>query len=37
VRWQTVFGTVPTALNMVLQAAMSDGDAENQIRGRELR
>jgi len=31
VRWQTVFGTVPTAVNMVLQAAMSDVDAEYQI------
>jgi hypothetical protein len=29
VRWQTVFGTVPTAVNMMLQAAMSD--AEYQI------
>jgi hypothetical protein len=31
VRWQTVFGTAPTAVNMVLQAAMSDVDAEYQI------
>jgi hypothetical protein len=30
VRWQTVFGTVPTAVNMVLQAAMADVDAEYQ-------
>jgi len=29
VRWQTVFRTVPTAVNMVQQAAMSD--AEYQI------
>jgi hypothetical protein len=25
VRWQTVFGTAPTAVNLVLQAAMSGG------------
>jgi hypothetical protein len=30
VRWQTVFGTAPTAVNLVLQAAMSDVDAEYQ-------
>src|SRR5229473_4069643 len=30
VRWQTVFGTAPTAVNMVLQGAMSDVDAEYQ-------
>lgn len=30
VRWQTVFGTNPTAVNMVLQAAMADVDAEYQ-------
>jgi hypothetical protein len=30
VRWQTVFGTAPTAVNMVLQAAMADVDAEYQ-------
>ena len=28
VRWQTIFGTAPTAVNMVLQAAMADVDAE---------
>jgi hypothetical protein len=30
VRWQTVFGTLPTAVNIILQAAMSDVDAEYQ-------
>jgi hypothetical protein len=30
VRWQTVFGTAPTAVNMVLQSAMADVDAEYQ-------
>lgn len=30
VRWQTVFGTAPTTVNMVLQAAMADVDAEYQ-------
>lgn len=30
VRWQTVFGGAPTAVNMVLQAAMADVDAEYQ-------
>ena len=30
VRWQTIFGTAPTALNMVLQGAMSDVDSEYQ-------
>ena len=30
VRWQTIFGTAPTALNMVLQGAMADVDAEYQ-------
>lgn len=30
VRWQTIFGTAPTAVNMVLQGAMSDVDAEYQ-------
>src|SRR5437763_4118733 len=30
VRWQTIFGTAPTAVNMVLQAAMADVDAEYQ-------
>lgn len=30
VRWQTVFGTAPSAVNLVLQAAMADVDAEYQ-------
>ena len=30
VRWQTLFGTAPTALTMVLQGAMADVDAEYQ-------
>jgi hypothetical protein len=30
VRWQTVFGSAPTAVNLVLQAAMADIDAEYQ-------
>ncbi len=30
VRWQTVFGTAPTAVNMVLQGAINDVDAEYQ-------
>ncbi len=30
VRWQTIFGTAPTAVNLVLQGAMSDVDAEYQ-------
>lgn len=30
VRWQTIFGGAPTAVNMVLQAAMADVDAEYQ-------
>ena len=30
VRWQTIFGTAPTALNMVLQGAMADVDTEYQ-------
>ncbi|GAC1617793.1 MAG: hypothetical protein NVS9B13_04870 [Candidatus Acidiferrum sp.] len=30
VRWQTVFATAPTAVNLVLQAAMADVDAEYQ-------
>lgn len=30
VRWQTIFGTAPTAVSMVLQAAMADVDAEYQ-------
>lgn len=31
VRWQTLFGTAPTAVNMVLQGAMADVDAEYQV------
>jgi hypothetical protein len=30
VRWQTIFGTAPTAVNIQLQAAMNDVDAEYQ-------
>lgn len=30
IRWQTIFGTAPTAVNTVLQAAMADVDAEYQ-------
>ena len=30
VRWQTIFGTAPTAVNIVLQGAMADVDAEYQ-------
>src|SRR5271163_146702 len=30
VRWQTIFGTAPTAISMVLQGAMADVDAEYQ-------
>ncbi|MBS1842418.1 MAG: hypothetical protein JSS69_10170 [Acidobacteria bacterium] len=30
VRWQTVFGTNPTAVNIILQGAMNDVDAEYQ-------
>ena len=30
VRWQTIFGTAPTAVNLVLQGAMADVDAEYQ-------
>jgi hypothetical protein len=30
VRWQTLFGTTPTAVNIVLQGAMADVDAEYQ-------
>ena len=29
-RWQTIFGTAPTAVNMILQGAMSDVDSEYQ-------
>ena len=30
VRWQTIFGTAPTAVSMILQGAMADVDAEYQ-------
>jgi hypothetical protein len=30
VRWQTIFGGAPTAVNLTLQGAMSDIDAEYQ-------
>ena len=30
VRWQTIFGTAPTAVSLVLQCAMADVDAEYQ-------
>ena len=30
VRWQTIFGSNPTAVNIVLQSAMADVDAEYQ-------
>jgi hypothetical protein len=30
VRWQTIFGTVPTAVSMSLQGAMADVDPEYQ-------
>lgn len=30
VRWQTIFGTAPTAVNLVLQGAMADVDSEYQ-------
>ena len=30
VRWQTVFGTNPTAVNLALQGAINDVDAEYQ-------
>jgi len=30
IRWQTVFGTAPTAVNIILQGAMNDVDAEYQ-------
>ena len=29
-RWQTIFGSAPTGVNMVLQSAMADVDAEYQ-------
>ena len=31
VRWQTIFGSAPSAVNIVLQAAMNDVDAEYQV------
>ena len=31
VRWQTIFGTAPTAVSIVLQGAMADVDAEYQM------
>jgi len=31
VRWQTVFGTAPTAVNIILQGAINDVDAEYQL------
>lgn len=31
VRWQTVFGTNPSAVNIVLQGAINDVDAEYQV------
>ena len=30
VRWQTIFGTAPTAVDIVLQGAMADVDADYQ-------
>jgi len=30
VRWQTIFGSAPSAVNMVLQGAIADVDAEYQ-------
>jgi hypothetical protein len=30
VRWQTIFGTAPTAVSLVLQGAMADVDTEYQ-------
>jgi hypothetical protein len=30
VRWQTIFGTVPTAVNIILQGALADVDCEYQ-------
>jgi hypothetical protein len=29
-RWQTIFGTAPTAVNIILQGAMADVDSEYQ-------
>ena len=31
VRWQTVFGTAPTAVSIILQGAINDVDAEYQL------
>jgi hypothetical protein len=28
IRWQTLYGTAPSAVNVVLQAAMNDADAQ---------
>lgn len=28
IRWQTIFGTAPTSVSVVLQTAMSDSDAQ---------
>ncbi|HKS80894.1 MAG TPA: hypothetical protein VJR23_05270 [Candidatus Acidoferrales bacterium] len=28
IRWQTLFGTAPTAINVALQTAMTDSDAQ---------
>jgi hypothetical protein len=30
VRWQTIFGTAPTAVSLILQGAMADVDTEYQ-------
>lgn len=30
VRWQTIFGSAPTAVNIILQGAINDVDAEYQ-------
>jgi hypothetical protein len=30
VRWQTIFGTAPTAVSIILQGAMADVDSEYQ-------
>jgi hypothetical protein len=37
VRWQTIFGTAPTAVTIVLQGAMADVDAEYRSRAARLR
>ena len=31
VRWQTIYGTAPSAINIVLQGASADVDAEYQL------